>query len=221
VVAEGDRIITLSSCRCNAVHGLLQLWVEDPEAVGQTSPELLRSLVDEVVDRCYPHIDRIHDQVESLEDQVFESRCLEPAAALCMKRELLEVRRLLAPLRDTTQALLRHGDPWASKEITQEYQDILSHILRHIESLDLARDILSTIMDAQLSLTSNRLNEVMRVLTVVSTLMMACSLVAGIYGMNFDVMPETKWLYGYPFSLGVMGLVCVLILWIFRRQRWI
>ncbi len=88
------------------------------------------------------------------------------------------------------------------------------------EHIDLGRDIVSSIMDAQLGVVSNRLNEVMRTLTVISTLLMVCSLIAGIYGMNFQRMPELAWAYGYPFAIFLMALSCVVVVWLFKRRGW-
>lgn len=220
ILGRGDLLVTLSPQPLQDIRDLLEDWVDDPEGIGQTAPELLHTLLDAAVDSFFPCVDRIHDRTEALEDEVFEQKNYDPAAALCIKRELLEVRRAIGPLRDSINALIRHGDPWVPRSMVADYQDVSSHVLRVTESLDMARDILSTIMDAQLSVASNRLNEVMKVLTVISTLMMVCSLVAGIYGMNFRHMPELEWEYGYPFALGIMSALCVGILWLYRRKGW-
>lgn len=182
---------------------------------------LLHRIVDAIVDDYFPHLDKVHDAVEDLEDQVFQTVKVEPAEALCLKKTLLEMRRQLSPIRDVMNALLRHGQPAVLPETSADFQDVYNHTIRLTENIDLARDILSTIMDAQLSVVSNRLNEVMRVLTVISTMLMACSLVAGIYGMNFDSIPELHWKYGYLFAYGLMAASCGVIFILFKKKGWI
>lgn len=195
-------------------------WMDDPDDIGPDISKLIHSMLDANIDGFFPYIDNLQDEIENLEDTIFESNQPEPERALALKRNLLEARRELAPTRDVLSALLRHGSPCVPPESAPDYQDLIQHIMRLIDGIDLGRDILSSIMDAQLSVVSNRLNEVMRTLTVISTLMMACSLIAGIYGMNFTHMPELKWYFGYPFALLMMAAVCGLILWVFRKRGW-
>lgn len=186
-----------------------------------TGSALLHRIVDAIVDDYFPHLDKLHDAVEDLEDQVFQAMKMQPADALCLKKELLEMRRQLSPLRDVMNALLRHGQPAVTTETSADFQDVYNHTIRLTENIDLARDILSTIMDAQLGVVSNRLNEVMRVLTVISTMLMVCSLVAGIYGMNFDHIPELHWKYGYLFAYALMAGSCGVIYLLFKKKGWI
>ena len=99
--------------------------------------------------------------------------------------------------------------------------DLYNHLLRLTENIDLGRDILSSIMEAQVNVVNNRLSKTMQTLTVVSTILMSCSLIAGIYGMNFERMPELRQPWGYPMALGMMLFASLGLLAVFRKFRWI
>lgn len=183
--------------------------------------ELSHLVLDAVVDDFFPALDDVYDRIEELEAAVYTAVRADPKEAIELKRELLMLRKQISPLRDTLNAILRRDLGLISHNALADLQDVYDHTLRVAESIDLGRDLLSTIMDAQLNMVSNRLNEVMRTLTVISTLMMACGLIAGIYGMNFTHMPELDWRYGYPMALGAMVLSCLFIVWLFRRRNYI
>lgn len=178
-------------------------------------------VLDAIVDDFFPVLDDLYDRIEEIEAAVYQAVKVDARDAIELKREFLQLRKQISPIRDTLNALLRRESTIVDRNVVADLQDVYDHALRASESIDLGRDLLSTIMDAQLNVVSNRLNEVMRTLTVISTLMMACSLVAGIYGMNFRRMPELDWQWGYPFALGLMALVCAVILYLFRRKDWI
>jgi magnesium transporter len=221
VVASGCRLITLSSGPSSLAQDLMQDWLEDPDGVGETPEALLFSLVDHVADSYTPLVDDIHDRVEALEVQVFEEVIVGPEAAIGIKRELLNIRRDAAPLRDAMQAILRHGQPWCSPARSIHYQDTLTHLMRTMESLDIARDIVSSIMDAQVAMAGNRLNQNMRILTVISTVLMSGSLVAGIYGMNVGLWPPASTPWGFPLALGIMVLASAGAFWAFKAKGWV
>lgn len=214
-------LLTVSKGQPDLVQQIRESWIDDPEDVGPSVPRFVYSFFDSNVDAFFPMLDSLQDKVEDLEDRIFAAETMNPAEAIATKRQLLNARRQLGPIRDVLNAVIRHGPPMIPVDILPDYQDVQQHVLRLTDSIDLGRDILSSIMDAQLSVVSNRLNEVMRVLTVISTLMMASSLIAGIYGMNFKRMPELDWRYGYPFALGLMGIVSAVIYLFFKKKRFV
>src|SRR5262249_39241201 len=128
-----------------------------------------------------------------------------------VKRELLTVRRAVWPQRDLVNALLRDGSAHVSPETRVYLRDTYDHVVQVMDMVETFREIASGLMDLYLSGVSNRMNEIMKVLTVISTIFMPMSFVAGLYGMNFDTgasgmnMPELKWRFGYPFALGLMA----------------
>jgi len=178
-------------------------------------------LLDAIVDDYYPAMDMLEDHAEELEQDVFGGRNVPIKDLLRLKRRLLEVRRRLTPLRDILNGLLRHDVTFLSRADRPYYQDVYDHVLRVLEHAELNRDILASILDANLTTTSNRLNQIMRVMTVLATILMSVALVAGIYGMNFKHMPELDWAFGYPASIVAMIFIAVFELWLFRKKGWI
>ena len=183
---------------------------------------LLHGVLDTVVDSYFPLIDEIGDGVEELEARVLSGAS--PAQlrhVLQVKRTLLEFRRHVAPTREALNALLR-GDLLAlDSATTMQMQDVYDHVLRIIDGIDLHRDLLAAVLDVHLSVQSNRLNQVMKVLTIASIILMANALIAGIYGMNFEGMPELHWRWGYPVAIVGMVLLSGLLFWFFRRRGWL
>ncbi len=182
---------------------------------------LVHALLDAVVDDYFPALDVLEEEMDTLEEAVFEGRRTRIEDILAMKRRLLRARQRLGPMRDVLNALLRRDIPLVPEEAQPYFQDVYDHTLRLLESIDLSRDVVATLLDAQVALIGNRTNEVMRVLTVISAVLMSAALVAGVYGMNFKFMPELDQAYGYPLSLGLMGAIAMLELWLFRRKRWL
>jgi magnesium transporter len=124
-------------------------------------------------------------------------------------------------MRDICNGLLRRESAMVSHESMPYFQDIYDHTLRIIEVVDMERDILSAVMDAHLSIQSNMLNQVMRSMTVIATLLMTGAFIAGVYGMNFDFMPELHWKYGYAGAWVAMILSGAIEIWIFKKKGWI
>jgi len=131
------------------------------------------------------------------------------------------MRRAVAPLRDVFNTLLRREQPIFEREIYMYYQDVFDHLIRVADTIDSLRDLLGSTMDAYLSISGNRMNVVMKRLTSISTILMSVTLVAGIYGMNFDHMPELHWRYGYVFALMAMVGVGVAIYAYLRKIDWL
>jgi len=184
-------------------------------------PRLAYVVLDAIVDDYYPAMDMLEDHAEELEQSVFEGRPVPIKELLRLKRRILEVRRRLTPLRDILNELLRHDVSLIVRADRPYFQDIYDHVLRVLELAELNREILASILDANLTTTSNRLNQIMRVMTVLATILMSVALIAGIYGMNFKVMPELHWAFGYPASIVLMAVVAAWELWLFRRKGWI
>lgn len=214
-------IVTACPTRSATVDNIRRHWQREVNDMGKTPAEVAYYLVDAAVDEYFTVLDGMHDQIEDLEDEVYATSKLDNSAALALKRRLLVMRKQVSPLRDTVDAIMRHGPPLVPRDMQRHFQDVYNHILRVSDNIDLGRDILTSIMDAQLTVVSNRLNEVMRVLTVVSTLLMISSLVAGIYGMNFATMPELHWAYGYPLAIGLMVVLSLIAYGVFKKRGFI
>lgn len=197
-------------------------WTAQPERVGRTPAHLLHLLLDAIVDEYFPIADTLEEKADDLEEAIFsDDGSVQVADILRVKRRLLELRQHITPLRDILNALLRRDVELIPNEVVPYLQDVYDHTLRIAELADINRDILAGVLEAHLSVTSNRLNEVMRILTVISTILMSAALIAGVYGMNFEFMPELHWKMGYPFAGALMVVVALVELYIFRRKGWI
>lgn len=191
---------------------------------------LLYSLLDTIVDHYFPVIDRIGERIAELETAVIEEETDDPRGAmegiLTLKRELITMRRVIAPERDAMAVLARRELPIVSAAAGVYFQDLYEHVLRVTESIDLYRELLGGVLDSHLSINSNRLataannlNAVMKTLTSYSIILMSMALIAGIYGMNFDFMPELHWPLGYPAAILGMVAVFVGLRVYFKRDR--
>jgi magnesium transporter len=192
------------------------------ETVGKSAGSLLYTILDAVVDGYFPLLDTLSERIDSLEDAIVagtQERTTVPQL-LDVKRELLELRRILAPQRDVANTLLRRESDLISETAVPYYQDLYDHLVRVLDQLDLYRDLVAAVLEANLSVISNNLNAVMKRLTAFTVVLMVPTLIAGIYGMNFHVMPELSWPFGYPLALAVMLLLMAGIAGYFWRKDW-
>jgi magnesium transporter len=183
---------------------------------------LLYSLLDSLVDGYFPVLDDISERADSLEETIILAG--QPglqAEILQLRRDLLMIRRVVGPERDVMNILVRRDPPlFTGKEIVY-FQDVYDHLLRISDSVDIYRDMLSSVLDANLTMVSYTLNVVVKRLTSSSIILMSMSLIAGIYGMNFVFMPELDWRLGYPFALALMAIVATIEFFIFKRIDWL
>jgi magnesium transporter len=184
--------------------------------------ELLYALLDAAADSYFPVLDAMAERMDALEDAVLEGDTDASGLRemLSIKRELLELRRLLGPMREVANSLLRRELPIVDAAALPYFQDLYDHLVRLIDQLDVYRDLLASILDARLTVTSNSLNTIMKRLTAITVLLMAPTLVAGIYGMNFEYMPELAWPFGYPMAVAIMAALMVATYMYFRRRNW-
>ncbi len=187
-----------------------------PRGIGWT----VHSLLDRAVDELLPVVDRLGDDIDDLEDRMLkQSSHLHLEELTALRRLLLQVHRVIAPERDVLRVLARE-EALVSPETYRYLQDVGDHLARAEDAVEVYRDVASGAMDIYLSSVSNRLNEVMKQLTVVATIFMSLTLIAGIYGMNFRHMPELTWQYGYPMVLLAMLSVAFGMFVYFRRKDW-
>jgi magnesium transporter len=183
---------------------------------------LLYSLLDGLVDEYFTSLDDIADRAENLEETVILGG--QPALQseiLQIRRELLMIRRVAGPERDVINVLVRQDPPLYGRKEVVYFQDVYDHLLRVLDSVDIYRDILSSVLDANLSMVSYNLNQLVKRLTSWTIILMSSTLVAGVYGMNFDFMPELHWTYGYPWALGLMALIAFFEWRLFKRVDWL
>lgn len=214
-------LVTVAQADLDIVEDWFGRWREHPERIGDHPAYLMHAIMDAAVDAYFPILDEIEDVSDDLTEEIFNGSTTGLPSIMRLKRTLLGLRRAISPTRDVLNSLLRRDLVEVPHESKLYFQDVYDHALRLAELIDSNRDALTSVLDVHLSTVSNNLNAVMKKMTVLSTVLMTMALVAGIYGMNFDKMPELHWKYGYPFSLGVMLVSGVITLIIFRKVRWI
>jgi magnesium transporter len=183
---------------------------------------LTYTLMDAVVDHYFVVMERMGEKIDSLENEVVANPKRETLRGVQQLRdEILLVRRSVWPLREVVSLLEKAESPLVDKSSSLFFRDVYEHTIQVMDTVDTYRDILSGMFDIYLSSISNRLNEVMKVLTIIATLFMPLTFLAGVYGMNFEHMPELKWQYGYFMLWGVMIVIALAMLVYFRKKKWI
>ena len=183
---------------------------------------LAYSLLDAIVDNYFTVIEELGEQVEQLEDELLESADQQMLQTLhVLKRSNRHIRRSIWPLREVANTLTR-GDLSLIEEPTIPYlRDLYDHTVQVIDTVEGFRDTLASMMDLYLSNVSNRMNEVMKVLTIIATVFIPMTFIAGVYGMNFQNMPELAWPNGYYMALTAMAATGLVMLGHFRRKGWL
>jgi magnesium transporter len=186
---------------------------------------LVYTVLDELVDGYFRATDSAEDRLEELEDRIFAERLSDEKIVqqelFDIRRELLKFRRAVVPLRDVVGSLMRREVDWIDERSVVLLQDVYDHVLRAIDLLDMQRELMGNAVDAHLAIISNRMNMVMKTMTSWGAILLGATLVAGIYGMNFEHMPELGWRYGYLWALGLMLTITGVGFWAFRRKDWL
>jgi magnesium transporter len=186
------------------------------------SDYLAYAIIDAVVDNYFVVLDGFNEKIDALDLKVIDEPSPEVLQEIYfLKREIVTIRKSVVPLRDVLSRLAK-GDPELIDPSTEVYLgDVFDHLLQVIESIDANREILSGLIDLYLSSVSNRTNEIMKVLTIMAAIFIPITFVAGVYGMNFEVIPELKWKYGYAFVWAVIFSITGGMLIYFKRRKWI
>lgn len=200
----------------------LTSYLERHPNQGERGPDFLFQIVlDAMVDEYAPVLDRLTDTLDGLEAQILKRP--QPTAMrrlLHLKREIIIIRKTLVYEREVLARLSRGEFTMIDERETVYYRNVYDHLVRFTELVESAREMCSDLMECHLSATSNRLNEIMKVLAMISTIVLPMSLVAGIYGMNFKNMPEIEWPWGYAWGLGIMALAGLIPLAFFKWRHW-
>ncbi len=189
---------------------------------------LAYALVDAAFDAYFPVLEGVGERVDRLEEDVLKHPDLHLISDIHkVRRDLLLLRRTLWPHREAVNALIRDDHPLITKETRIYFRDCYDHAIQLIEVSEMYREMCSDLRDFHFSQISTRMNEVMKILTIIATLFIPLSFITGLYGMNFDTqvspwnMPELKWVYGYPFVLGVMTCTVSGFLFFLWRKGWL
>jgi magnesium transporter len=222
----GERFVVShheDSCAITAVHEEL---VRSSKLLKRGPAWVLHAILDHLVDHYLPILDKYDDDIAKLEDDVMlhagtprGNRVM--SRMLKFKRTLQRLRRVSTYQREVLLRLARGEFDEIPKDAAPFFRDVFDHFTRVNDLADSYRELVTGAIEAYLSVQSNRMNEVMKTLTLIATIMLPITFIAGVYGMNFEHMPELKWTHGYAFALGLMGATALgIVLW-FRRKRWL
>jgi magnesium transporter len=217
-----DFLFTVHRAEMTAIENITTRLPSDKRILGNGTDFLLYSIVDQMVDSIFPLLEKIEECVDNLQDSIFK----DPTPAhldelLHLKRDVNILRRVSLPQRELFNQISRGEAQFITHDHLIYFRDVYDHMFRVGETIDVERDLMAGTMEAYLSVVANRTNEIMKVLTIFSAIMLPMTVIAGVYGMNFDHMPELHWLYGYPFALGLMAITAALLLLWFYRKGWI
>jgi magnesium transporter len=189
---------------------------------------LLWSIFDVLVDGYFEVTDLIDDRLDELEEKVFPdsfdhvtSTANVPKAIFAVRSDLTVVRRAAAPLREVVNAIIRREIDFVDDQAIVHFHDVYDRVLRVGDLAEAQRDLLNGLLEANLAVTSNQLNQVMKKMTSWGAILIVATLIAGIYGMNFRHMPELRWAFGYPAALALMGITTFFLWRYFKKKNWL
>jgi magnesium transporter len=183
---------------------------------------LAYALIDALVDSYFSVLEWIGEEIEDIEEELVANPAPETLRRIhFLKREMIYLRRSVWPLRETISSLERSESPLIKHSTGIYLRDLYDHTVQVIDCVETFRDMLSGMLDIYLSSISNRMNEVMKFLTIIGTIFIPLTFIAGVYGMNFEYMPGLKWHWGYFTVLAVMGVASMVLLAYFKRKKWL
>jgi magnesium transporter len=194
-----------------------------PDLLARGPGFVLYSLMDFIVDQYFPLVDALEDKLEALEDNIFRQTLTRETTERIyqLKRILLEVKRGVAPLVDMCNRLMRADTTLIPDDVRLYFRDVYDHAIRINEMIDVLRELLTTALEANLSLVAVSQNDAMKRLAGWAAIIAVPTMIAGIYGMNFKFMPELDWLFGYPMAMALMIGACGFLYYKFKRSGWL
>ena len=215
-------LITISRIRLDAIDAIWNRLPQDPRLLQRGVDFAMYTFLDYLVDEHFPLLDDIEDRMDHIQTMIFSS----PSQTLLdelleIKRELNVLRRALLPQRELLNQMSRGNAKYIQQPHLIYFRDLYDHMYRIGESIDVERDMATTTMEAYLSVVANRTNDIMKVLTIFSAMILPLTLITGIYGMNFPGMPEFQWRYGQLFAFGLMFVMAGGMLVLFWHKGWL
>jgi magnesium transporter len=215
-------LVTVHAGPSHAVQEVQHRLERGPDLLGRGVEMVAHGLVDTTVDEFLPLVDHVDEMVDGLEERLFErydeSAIREIFAA---KRMVVQLRRYLGPLREVLNILTNRPHTCINPASQVYFRDVYDHTIRVVESLESIRDLVTTVLDTYLTQASNRMNRVMKSLSVVTTISLPLVVIGGIFGMNFSGMPLTHHPAGFFWALGLMAAFAAALWWFLKRQRWV
>ncbi|HEX9942715.1 MAG TPA: magnesium/cobalt transporter CorA [Thermoanaerobaculia bacterium] len=218
----GNYVITLQEVPGDSFEAVRERIRRGKGQIRRMGPDYLAyALIDALIDEFFPLLERYGERIEALEGEVVQQPTPETIQEVHrIKRELLLIRRIAWPEREVINAMQREESDVIHPETQVFLRDCYDHTIQVIDMIETYRDLASSLLEVYLSSASNRLNEVMKVLTIISTIFIPLNFIAGIYGMNFHRMPELDWPFGYPMALTLMAVTAGALVLYFKRKGW-
>jgi magnesium transporter len=199
----------------------MQLCAKNPQTLGRGPDFLFHIIIDDIVDNYTPILDELDDAIDAMESEVFHSPSQRTMARILqLKKDIMTIRRVAVYQREMLNRLSRGEFSIITQDEMIYYRNVYDHLVRMTDLADSYRDVVSGLLDAYLSVTSNNLNSVMKVLTIISTIFLPLSFITGFFGMNFKFLPGAEWEYGVAAATLFMTAVGVGMLWVFKRNKW-
>jgi magnesium transporter len=221
----GNYLVTMHEAPRATIDRLWQIDMHDSHGLARGPAFLLYEILDRQLDSYIPLVDQFEERVEALGDQIFQTRNGQKADMLndilTAKSSALRLRRFLIPQRELINRLATLDYAVIPHETRIYFRDVYDHMVRLADVTEQMRDLAGATIDTHLAIVNNRTNDIMRLLTIISTIFIPLGFVAGIYGMNFDFMPELHWRYGYAFAWTIFLTIAGSLLYVFRRRGWL
>jgi magnesium transporter len=214
-------LVTYHSKSSRSIASVEELVRRGADLVRRGPVTLLHAILDQQAMRIEPVLDSIDERIAELEERVItRPRASDLATLMALRRNILQLRRWLTKQRDVVMRLARNEYNLGSPQEAMLFRDVWDSLQRFTDLLENYRELTMSVQEAYLTMTSNRLNETMKYLTMFTVVLMPLTVITGIYGMNFEHMPELKSPLGYPLVLGTMLTTALLVLWFFKRKGW-
>jgi magnesium transporter len=217
-----DFIITVGHTDVGDHSSVRERIEQEPEELRRGPSGVLHAIIDKVVDNYFPVVEGVEVDIEEVEGEVFSDSRSNPARRIYkLKREVLEFYGATAPLTDPLDRLVHDENPLMNDDVRPYFRDVHDHLLRIVGRIDGFRDLLTSVLTANLTQVSVRQNDDTRKITAWVAIGAVPTIIGAIYGMNFHHMPELGWKLGYPYALTLIALVCVYLYWRFRKAGWL
>jgi magnesium transporter len=215
-------LVTVHSVESPSCDSTRDRLMRNPDLLGRGAEMTMHSIIDQAVDAYFPIVEALNDQVDNLEERLFEAFDEKLIHEIFKaKRSAFAFRRHIGPLREVLNVLTNRPSIYIRSETQLYYRDVYDHTIRIMESVDTTRDLLAGVLETYLSQVSNWMNKVMKQLSIVATIALPLIVVGGIYGMNFSQMPLTHHPLGFYWALGSMGAISAIMVWWLRKNRWL
>ena len=219
-----DYLLTFQESSVDVFNPVRDRLIHSKGRVRQKGADyLMYVLLDLIIDNYFSIIEDIGERIEKLEDQLFDSASDDDIAEniLELKKEILRIRKAIYPVREVVNKLDKSESKLIDDRTGIYLQDLYDHIIQITESVDIHRELIWGLMDMHMTTISNKMNEVMKVLTIIATIFIPLTFIAGIYGMNFDNIPELHYKYSYFILWGVMIVLFGVMIYFFKRKKWL